>query len=79
MGLFDLPTGELELLMDGKWQSVMFTDRLDDETVKETVSAWSEDHKVESARYTAPGYTVPYTVWGKMIDTEGFLRLHDIW
>lgn len=51
MGLFDLPTRELELKIDGKWTSVMFNDSLTDEELNETVKAWKKNHKVTGARY----------------------------
>ena len=53
MGLFDLPTGELELYMDGKWTSVMFTDVLRKCDIDEAVEQWSKNHDVKAARYNS--------------------------
>lgn len=53
MGYFDLPTGELELHMDGKWESVMFTDRPSKNEIMECVEMWSENHDVKAARFNS--------------------------
>ena len=66
MGLFDLPRGELELLMDGKWKSVMFTDRPMQSEIMKTVERWSKNHRVTAARYnshTLGKNEIPVIVW----------------
>lgn len=67
MGLFDLPTGEVELFMDGEWKSVMFTDRPSNEEIERCVAEWSKNHNVEKARYNSHTYKgeVPVIVWDK--------------
>lgn len=57
MGYFDLPTGNLELRIDGEWKSVCFGDGLTVEHVHGFVVEWSKHHKVTGARYC--GRTVP--------------------
>lgn len=77
MGLFDLPSGELELHMDGKWKSVMFNDRLTNADVERAVNNWSDEHEVDSARYTPPGDSKSYTVWGKVMGTRNRILFLD--
>lgn len=74
MGLFDLPTGELELLMDGKWKSVMFTDRPSNAEVMDCVKMWSKKHDVTKARYYTHRFKneTPVIVWDKNDKSIGF-------
>ena len=63
MGAFDLPTGELELLLkDGKgehWESVLFTDSLDDYDIADSVEEWSVNHSVLAARFNGRMVALP--------------------
>ena len=67
MGLFDLPTGELELNLKPKrsnckrngWTSVAFTDRLYREEIASCVEVWSKDYKVTGARYNGKTIQIP--------------------
>ena len=63
MGAFDLPTGDFELLLKGKdgtnWQSVMFTDRLDYETIVGCVEDWNKNYEVLGARFNGRAVTIP--------------------
>lgn len=65
MGLFDLPNGELELLIDGKWQSVSFTDNPSKHEIMHDVEFWSKNHTVTAARYNSHSYKneIPVIVW----------------
>ena len=65
MGYFDLPKGELELLMDGNWKSVMFTDRPSMDEIMDCVATWSRNHEVTAARYSSHRLRneAPVTVW----------------
>lgn len=68
MGYFDLPTGEFELLLKKKgrgrfkeeWTSVMFTDRLNDESIADCVERWSENYKVMAARFNGRKVFIPH-------------------
>lgn len=51
MGLFDLPTHELELKIDGEWRSVLFADNLTDKELNRITDEWKQRHKVTGARY----------------------------
>ena len=76
MGYFDLPKGELELLMDGKWESVAFTDRPSMDEIMSDVKMWSKNHRVTAARYnshTLGKNEVPVIVWHS---TDEFLNVH---
>lgn len=67
MGYFDLPTGELELLLKKKgrgrhkeeWRSVSFTDSLTKEELVSDVENWSKNYKVNSARYNGKVVDIP--------------------
>ena len=60
MGAFDLPTGNLELLIDGKWESVWFADTITDEDIASCAVQWSEEgHDVAGARYNGHERPVP--------------------
>lgn len=69
MGAFDLPRGELELNLKPKnkdcyfkeegWQSVMFTDGLDYETLVGCVEDWTGNYEVLGARYNGRTVTIP--------------------
>ena len=67
MGCFDLPRGELELLLKKKgrgnrkteWKSVMFVDRLSAEEIASCVEDWSINYKVVGARYNGREVNVP--------------------
>ena len=65
--LIGLPTGELELLIDGKWESVAFTDYPSTEEIMDDVERWSKNHTVTAARYNSHRYKneVPVIVWKK--------------
>ena len=63
MGYFDLPTGELELQLKDKngvyWESVMFTDWIEQYEIAQTVERWSEHHEVLAARYNGKPVAIP--------------------
>lgn len=63
MGIFDLPSGDFELLFkdNGKeeWKSVMMIDRLTKEEIAECVERWSENHIVTGARYNGRIVEIP--------------------
>ena len=63
MGAFDLPTGELELLLkDSKgehWESVAFTDSVDDYDIVDSVEDWSVNHTVLAARFNGKPVKIP--------------------
>lgn len=67
MGYFDLPRGELELLLKKKgrgnrkaeWKSVMFADRLSTGEIVSCVEDWSINYKVVGARYNGREVNVP--------------------
>ena len=67
MGLFDLQRGEIELLMDGEWKSVEFTDRPTNKEIADCVERWSKNHDVTMARYNSHTYKneSPVIVWDK--------------
>ncbi len=77
MGLFDLPKGELELLMDGKWKSVAFLDAWSKEMlmdeINRTVEEWSKKHEVTAARYNSHTWEdeIPVIYWKKEGATNG--------
>lgn len=56
MGYFDLPKGEVELRIDGVWQSVEFTDHFTREDYLDIVKRWSKNHTVGAARYNSHRY-----------------------
>lgn len=79
MGVFDLPTGELELEMRKKgekgkryhWHSVKFTDCLTLAGLAETVERWSEKNDVRKARYNGNNLTIPKKYhWELHIDRQ---------
>lgn len=67
MGMFDLPRGEVELLMDGKWESVAFTDRPSKDELMHYVEYWSKYHTVTALRYNSNTFKneAPVIYWKK--------------
>lgn len=67
MGYFDLPTGELELLMKKKgrggykpeWKLIAFTDRISDAELASDVERWSKNYKVIAARHNGREVEIP--------------------
>ena len=67
MGYFDLPTGEVELLLKKKgrgrfkeeWKNVAMTDYIDYGNIAELVERWSKNYKVLGARYNGRNVTIP--------------------
>ena len=67
MGYFDLPTGCFELLLKKKgrgqhkaeWKNVMMTDRLSPGDIADCFERWSQNYRVEGARYNGRAITPP--------------------
>lgn len=63
MGAFDLPSGEFDLLLKDRtgehWESVMFTDSIDNAVIADCVEMWSENHTVLAARFNGRAVTIP--------------------
>ena len=60
MGYFDLPTGNLELRIDGEWESVCFADTMGDDEVAAFAVKWSDwGHSVSGARYNGVERNIP--------------------
>ena len=52
-------------MIDGKWESVEFTDRLTESNIQDAVARWSKNHTVTAARYNSHSYKneIPVIVW----------------
>jgi hypothetical protein len=63
MGYFDLPTGELELLLEDekgtKWQSVAFMDVVFPSDLARACEDWSNHYKVKAARFNGKPLKIP--------------------
>lgn len=78
MGYFDLPTGEVELLLKkrgrgrftAEWRGVSFTDRPNREEIAQLVEDWSKNYKVMGVRYNGREIAIPtgyhWEVWVKV-------------
>lgn len=60
-----LPTGTVELLIDGEWQNIASIDCPSKDDIMRLVNTWSKKHKVEAARYNSHRYKnqIPVIVW----------------
>lgn len=55
-----MPSGRLELKLDGEWESVCIADGLTKQDIDRVAEDWSKSHKVTAARYTWNRKTIEY-------------------